>query len=111
MTIHEFRWWLLGVNLLTAVIMGAVALPMIRRRVPMNYVYGARFPKAFKSDDLWYRINEHAGRVIMRWSVVIALLTMVGLFVTDTRVLTALACAPMLYLVGCLETYLYARKL
>ncbi len=111
MTIAELRLWVPGMNLLGAAAVAALSLPLIRRRVPMNPFYGARFPKSFQSDDLWYRINEHAGRVLLRWSVVVAILGVVALFVGDARVLTALGFAPALYLIGAVESYLYSRKL
>jgi uncharacterized membrane protein len=109
--VAELNLWVSVMNLLSAIVVAALSVPMIRRRVPMNHWYGARFPKSFQSDDLWYRINEHAGRVLLRWSVVVAATGIAALFVSDARVLTALGFAPTLYLVGALESYLYSRKL
>jgi uncharacterized membrane protein len=111
MSVGELRFWVLGMNLAAAVVVAALAVPMIRRRVPMNHFYGARFPKSFESDDLWYRINEHAGRVLLRWAAVVAATGIAALFVWDHRVLTALGFAPTLYLIGAVESYLFSRKL
>ena len=97
-------------NLIVATLVGALAVPLIRRRVKMNDVYGVRIPRAFESDEQWYRINEYGGRRLLAWSVVIALLGIVALFVRDERVLVALALAPLLYLVACVDAWRYSKR-
>jgi uncharacterized membrane protein len=49
-----------GVGLLIV----AVAIPLILRKVPMNPWYGVRFASSYKSDWLWYEINEYGGKLL-----------------------------------------------
>ena len=98
-------------NVACAAVVAALAVPLIRRRVPMNPIYGARFPRSFESDEMWYRINEHAGRRLVRWSWVVALLGIPALFVTSERVLAALAFAPVLYVIAAVESWRFGTRL
>ncbi|MES2708697.1 MAG: SdpI family protein [Verrucomicrobiota bacterium] len=45
-----------------------VSQPLIRRKVPMNGLYGIRIPAAFKSEQRWYEINAYGGRQMAAWS-------------------------------------------
>jgi uncharacterized membrane protein len=48
----------------------ALALPLIKRNVKMNALYGIRIPKAFESEEAWYAINEYGGRMLLKSSFV-----------------------------------------
>ena len=55
------QWFVfVGVNALFLVL----CIPLIRREVPMNSVYGFRIPSAMKSDKAWYRVNAFGGKVL-----------------------------------------------
>ena len=43
------------------VIVIAVSVPMILRRVPRNRIYGFRTPRTLRSDAVWYPANRFAG--------------------------------------------------
>ena len=45
-----------------------ICIPLVRRMIPMNHLYGFRIPSAFRSDEDWYEINEYGGRAPMWWS-------------------------------------------
>jgi uncharacterized membrane protein len=40
----------------------AVSVPMINRRIGRNGFYGFRTPKTLSDDRIWYDANEYAGR-------------------------------------------------
>ncbi|GLH71496.1 hypothetical protein GETHPA_30300 [Geothrix rubra] len=42
----------------------ALCIPLIRREVPINSIYGFRFPVAMKSEEAWYRVNSFGGKVL-----------------------------------------------
>jgi SdpI/YfhL protein family len=76
-----------GIGLLTT----AFSIPLVLRKVPMNRMYGIRVPKAFKSEDNWYDINEHGGKLFLAFGL---LLTIFGIAARDlapppTRIWTA----------------------
>lgn len=68
------------VTLLSGVLIFLVSLPLIRRKVPMNHVYGFRFPAAFESNQRWYDINAYGGRLMAFGSIPIMAAGMAGLF-------------------------------
>ena len=55
-------------NFLFGVVLFGVSLPLIRRKVPMNDLYGIRIRAAFESEQRWYDINAYGGRQFAAWS-------------------------------------------
>ena len=95
----------------SAILIGLLGVPLAQGRVAPNRRYGARFAKSFESDELWYRINAHAGRGMIRWSLSIAALALICLFAPPNAQLVALVVLPSLFLVPCWNTYRYSRSL
>ena len=51
----------LGIGLMTS----ALAVPLVLRKVPMNYWYGVRTRKAFVSEENWFAVNAHGGKALL----------------------------------------------
>ncbi len=66
--------------LVSGLLILALSIPLIRRRIPMNHYYGFRVEAAFASKDRWYAINEYSGRVLAKWTVLPILAGFVGFF-------------------------------
>jgi uncharacterized membrane protein len=47
------------------VLLALLAIPMVRRRIPPNGLYGFRVPRTIENPDLWYDANEFAGRRLL----------------------------------------------
>ena len=60
------------------VLMVVLAVPLIRRRVPMNHFYGVRIPKAFVSDENWYEINAYGGKLLLGFGLFLVAFAAVG---------------------------------
>ena len=60
-------------------IMFAFCLPLIKRKVPMNRVYGIRVREAFESEERWLDINGYGGRKFAMWSLPIVVTGILGL--------------------------------
>ena len=69
--------------LMSGVIILAVSVPLMRRRVPMNRLWGVRIPASFRSDEDWYDINAYAGRLLVLGSIPIIAAGMVGVFLPE----------------------------
>ncbi len=41
-----------------------VSIPLVLRKIPMNRYYGVRLPKAYVSEDNWYRLNSYSGKLL-----------------------------------------------
>ena len=54
-----------GIGLLMAL----VSVPLIRRKVPMNRVYGIRVSKAYISEHNWYEINAYGGKLLFVFGI------------------------------------------
>lgn len=48
----------------------ALAVPMILRKVPRNYFYGFRTPRTLSSDRVWYQANRTSGIAMACASIV-----------------------------------------
>ncbi len=55
------------VNIAGACLMVGISLPLVKRKIKMNGLYGIRIAKAFESEDNWYSINEYGGRQLIIW--------------------------------------------
>ena len=97
-------------NVGLATLIAATAVPLVRRKVKMNMLYGVRFARSYESDELWYRINEYGGRRLIQWSGVVAACGVAALLVSDRLWASVLMFAPFLYLVPCVDSYLYSRR-
>src|SRR6266576_6400290 len=67
----------------TGAVMFVSCLPLIYRKVPMNYFYGIRVREAFKSKERWFEINAYAGRKFAAWSWPLVVIGLVGLLLPN----------------------------
>ena len=56
-------------NIGFAVLIVALSIPLVMRKVKMNRFYGVRIPKSFSSEANWYAINAYGGRQLIAWSL------------------------------------------
>ena len=89
-------------HILTGLIVVALCIPLARRRVGRNPLYGVRIAKSFESEANWYEINAYGGRVM---AVAGAAIVLVGIAVllwppssTIAIVLVSLAPVPIVLL-------------
>ena len=57
------------INIGSALLIIAVSIPLIMRKVKMNYFYGIRIKKSFESEENWYAINAYGGKQLVIWSI------------------------------------------
>ena len=57
----------------------ALSYPLYKGMVKMNHFYGVRTPRAFASEENWYRMNRYGGKLLMIWSVCLALFGLIVL--------------------------------
>jgi hypothetical protein len=102
-------------NIAASLLIIAFCIPLMKNKVGMNQWYGIRFKKSFESPANWYRINKYGANRMVRWSVVIIIISIVTLFlpIHSSRTLRAVlvSCIPLLIIIPVIESWLYARKL
>lgn len=60
-------------NIILGLLIASISYPLIKRKVKMNKWYGIRVPKAYESEENWYKINEYGGKKLLLGGVAIAL--------------------------------------
>ncbi|MEX2579780.1 MAG: SdpI family protein [Verrucomicrobiales bacterium] len=106
-------------NIIVGLVCIGLSVPLLRGRVKMNRWYGVRIPKAFSSEDNWYRINQYGSKALIYWCIPIILLgviMLVGSFFTDEEILSPWWYIPF-YLTGLLllgalfQTLIWSKRL
>ena len=96
-----------------AVLTIAVSIPLLKDKIKMNWWYGVRFPKSFKSDENWYAMNRYGGKRLIFWSVVLIVIVLLVLVLPlrhNVKFLPLLL-APFIYIVPFIECLRFSRKL
>jgi uncharacterized membrane protein len=62
-------------------VFAALSIPMIRRRVPPNSVYGFRVKKTLSDPKVWYDANEFSGRCLFWLGVTMSLASLILFFI------------------------------
>lgn len=57
--------------------------PLVLGWIPMNKLYGVRFPQSYKSEEHWKRINRSGGIGLCVVGAIILILGLVGLVYRD----------------------------
>jgi len=94
-------------------VVALLCVPLLRGWVPMNPVYGIRFPRAMTSSERWYAVNRYGAKRLLAWSVGLIVLGLVLLLapVSPGSPLVRIAPgAPLLLLIPVWQTFRYARS-
>jgi hypothetical protein len=76
--------------LILNVVFVLIAIPLILRKIPRNFLYGFRVKATLENDDVWYAVNEFFG-----WGFLIAsLMSSIGI----TLLFTASVLSPSDYM-------------
>ncbi len=105
-------------NISCGVLFVIISIPLLKKHVKMNRIYGVRFKKSFESEESWYKINQYGAKRLITWSVPLMLIGIATFFVdfgghenANTTLVIAFACAPLIVIIPAIESYCYARKL
>lgn len=103
------------VHVIAGVMISAVSVPLIRRKVRMNSWYGFRISEAFQSEKLWYDINAYGGRMYLYWGIAVIIAGACGLMLPQ-RLWLVYALASIAVVLGGLaiavgKTQRYAARL
>ena len=58
-------------NIAAGVLFILLSLPLVKKKVPMNKLYGFRLSKSYASDENWFTINSYGGKQLILWSLVL----------------------------------------
>ena len=99
----------------SGLLLTALSLPMIFRKIPPNYWYGFRVKATLENEEVWYPANEYAGKRLF-WVGIATVVAAVGLFlmpITDVGVYASAVGGIVIFglLVAVVQSVLYLRDL
>ena len=104
-------------NIASGLLFIVISVPLVLRRVGMNYFYGFRFRASLRSEDNWFAINAYGGRQLIICSVLMIAAGVGCLFLPAEvfyrkAVSLTIGMGPftVLVLVATFRTYLFARS-
>lgn len=100
-------------NILLGFLITILCIPLVKRKIKMNYWYGMRIPKSFKSEENWYKINEYGGKIFIYWSTLIILIGIISLFMPPLgeKRIVVLSLAPFFIILATIQLVIYSRKI
>ena len=72
-------------NVVVGLLIVGLSIPLIRRRVKPNRLYGFRTPKTMSSEQIWYKANAYAGRIGLWTGIVLIAAAIMLYFVLRTN--------------------------
>jgi hypothetical protein len=94
---------LLALFLASGLVMSALSIPLIRRKIPPNGLYGFRIRKTMENPDIWYPANRYAGKWLFGSGICISLAAIALRFVPGFS-LDAYALGELIIVVATLST-------
>ncbi|GIK64185.1 MAG: hypothetical protein BroJett018_19790 [Chloroflexota bacterium] len=64
----------------------ALAIPLMQRRIKPNAWYGFRTPSTLRDPDLWYDANAYSGRLLLVYGAVIVITALLVALIPDITV-------------------------
>ena len=61
------------------ILLALLSLPLMRRKIPPNGLYGFRTEKTINNPELWYVVNQYSAKRLF-WTAVAFLITAAGLY-------------------------------
>lgn len=68
-------------NIISGLIIIGISIPLVMRKIKMNYWYGIRIKESFVSEENWYKINSYGGNQMITWSIPLIAAGIICLFI------------------------------
>jgi hypothetical protein len=72
---------LMNLFLFSGLLLAALSIPMIKRKIPPNGLYGFRVKKTMENPEIWYPVNAYSGKWLLAASLVQALAAVVAYYI------------------------------
>ena len=102
------------INILVGIVFIAISIPLVKRKIGMNDLYGFRISKSFESAQNWYNINAYGAKQLIIWSIFIILIGVAFLFIPineGTHLIFAVGPITLSVLITIIKTLIYANRL
>jgi nucleoside recognition membrane protein YjiH len=101
-------------SIFVGILIIALCIPLLKKKIRMNRWYGMRFRKSFESNENWYKINSYGAKRMILWSLIIIIIGILTFFLpVDARrsLRLVIAFAPLILIIPAIESWLFAKKL
>jgi uncharacterized membrane protein len=93
----------------------AISIPLIQRRVKPNPWYGFRTPTTLKNETIWYEVNAHSGKRLLLAGIVVVIAALVfalipNLTIDVYAILVALVLGVSIT-IGLLQSFRYLSRI
>ena len=97
------------------VLLAGLSIPLIRKKVPPNSLYGFRIPKTMDNPELWYLVNHYSARRMLWTAIAFAMTALVLYFIPgislDTYAMLCLGVFSIGMIITIVQTVNYLRSL
>jgi hypothetical protein len=97
-----------------AILICLMSIPLVKGKVAMNKFYGIRFKKSYESEEKWYEINKYGGKLLIIWSIPLAILGFITFFLPlegNKTLVIIIASAPTIIIIPAIQCYIFAKNL
>jgi uncharacterized membrane protein len=106
---------LLAIYIAGGVLLSALSIPLILRRIPPNGLYGFRIPQTMEDPEIWYKVNAYSGKRLLVTGIGTVIASLILYFWPEIS-LDAFALGVMGVVFGLLawaliQSFLYLRSL
>ncbi|MCP4162672.1 MAG: SdpI family protein [Deltaproteobacteria bacterium] len=102
-------------NISLFLIIIGISIPTLLNKIKMNNFYGVRIPKAFKSEENWFKINHYGSKVYIIWSIIIIIIELILLLLFHSENLYLIIIVyylPLLFIIPpSIQLFLYCKKI
>ena len=67
------------IHIVAGIIVILASIPLIKRKISMNSIYGVKIPQAYESKERWFDINQYGGRLLLKFGAILFFTAMAGL--------------------------------
>ena len=96
---------------LVGIVFIIISIPLIKRKIKINSLYGVRLPGTMKDEKIWYEVNEKSAKYLLVLGVVIivaaSLLYFGGIFSQNISFIIMTA----IILIGVIVLVIYAASI
>jgi hypothetical protein len=96
------------VTIVVFIVHTILCIPLAKRKIKMNRLYGIRMSKSLESEENWYKINEYGGKIFIPWSILSILAGIISVFLQQIIVLSFIL---IFILIPTAQLLRYSRKI
>ena len=101
--------------IVAGLILVAISIPLIQRRIKPNPWYGFRTPTTLKNEMVWYEVNAHSGKRLLVAGIVVMIAALVFALIPNLTIDTyAILVALVLGIsitIGLIQSFRYLREI